>query len=77
MWQLHMKAPADQEWVQVASFETVTAAARRIREIEGCASGGIFLEMHVEIDFGTDEDAFSILHHTGRKALYGIRRRRN
>jgi hypothetical protein len=32
--------------------------------------------MYFEIDFGDDEEAFSVLHHTGRRALYGIRRSR-
>lgn len=76
MRQLSMTNAA-QEWIMIDNFETVTAVARRIRETEGRLSGGIFLEMHVEIDFGTDEDAFSVLPHTGRNALYGIRRRRN
>jgi hypothetical protein len=76
MWQLKMTNPA-KEWIEVGSFDTVTEAARRIREIEGRPDGGIFLEMFVEIDFGTDEEAFGVLHHTGRLALYGIRRRVN
>ena len=75
MWQLKMTNAA-KEWVEVGTFDTVSAAARRIREIEGRPSGGIFLEMYVEINFGTDEDAFSVLHHTGRRGLYGIRRSR-
>jgi hypothetical protein len=25
----------------------------------------------------TDEEAFSVLHHTGRRALYGVKRRMN
>jgi SAM-dependent MidA family methyltransferase len=65
------KTNAAKEWVDVATFESFTAAARRIREIEGHPSGGIFLE----IDFGNDEEAFSVPHHSGRRALYGIRRR--
>jgi hypothetical protein len=73
MWQLSMTNAA-KEWTSVGTFETVTAAARRIRELEGRTSGGVFLELHVEIDFGTDEEAFSTLHHTGQRALYGIRR---
>jgi hypothetical protein len=74
MWQLSMTNAA-KEWIPVGTFDSVTAAARRIREIEDRPSCGIFLEMFV--NFGTDEDAFSVLHHTGRKALYGIRRRAN
>jgi hypothetical protein len=76
MWQLSMTNGA-KEWFEVGRFDTVTAAARRIREIEGRSRGGIFLELHVEIDFGTDEEAFSVLHHSGQRALYGIRRRTN
>jgi hypothetical protein len=76
MWQLKMTNAA-KEWTDVGNFETVTEAARRIRELEGRPDGGIFLEMFVEIDFGTDDDAFSCLQYSGRKALYGIRRRVN
>lgn len=47
MWKLMMTNPA-KEWVEAGSFETVTAAARRIREIEGRATGGIFLSMLIE-----------------------------
>ena len=75
MWQLKMTNAA-QEWVEVGTFDTVSTAARRIREIEGRPSGGIFLEMYVEIDSGTDEEAFSVLHHTGSRGLYEIRRSR-
>ena len=41
MWQL-MVTNAAREWVADGSFDTVTAAARRIREIEGRATGGYF-----------------------------------
>lgn len=75
MWQLHM-TNADRQWVMVASFETVTAAARRIREIEGGATGGIFLRIYVEIDFGSDDEALGHLEYKGRKALYVIKRPR-
>jgi hypothetical protein len=76
MWQLKMTNAA-KEWVEVGAFDTVTDAARRIREIEGRPSGGIFLEMFVEIDAGTDAEAFNVLPHTGKQALYGIKRRVN
>ena len=72
-----MKDATAKDWIEVGVFDTVTAAARRIREIEGRERGGIFLEMYVEIDFGNDEEAFSVFHHTGKRALYGIRRRVN
>jgi hypothetical protein len=76
MWQLSMTNAA-KEWTTVGSFKTVTAAARRIREIEGYPNAGVFLELHIDTELGTDLEAFSVLHHTGRKALYSIRRRRN
>jgi hypothetical protein len=76
MWQLMMTNTA-KEWVDAGNFETVTAAARRIREIEGRATGGIFLSMLVEIDYGSDEEAFGHLEHKGQAALYVIKRRTN
>ncbi|KAA5609574.1 hypothetical protein [Rhodovastum atsumiense] len=64
------------EWVEAGTFESVTAAARRIREIEGI-SGNLFLQMLIEPDFGTDAEAFAHLEYTGKQALYVIKRRVN
>jgi hypothetical protein len=75
MWQLS-KTNAAKEWTNIGTFDSVTAAARRIREIEGYPNTGVFLELHVDTALGTDEEAFAVLHHTGRRALYGIRRNR-
>jgi hypothetical protein len=44
MWQLKMTNAA-KEWIEVATFDTVTAAARRIRELEGYPTTGVFLEL--------------------------------
>jgi hypothetical protein len=57
--------------------QTVTAAARRIREIEGRSTGGLFLSMLVEIDYGNDDEAFGHLEYKGQRALYVIKRRIN
>ena len=75
MWQLKMTNAA-KEWIEVGTFETVTTAARRIRELESYPFTGVFFEIHVDTILGTDEEAFRLLHHTGRRALYGIRRSR-
>lgn len=74
-WQLKMTNAA-KEWIEVGTFDTVTAAARRIRELESYPITGVFFEMYVDTTLGTDEEAFGVLHHTGRRALYGIRRGR-
>ena len=76
MWQLSMTNAA-KEWISIGTLESVTAAARRIREIEGYPHTGVFLELHVDATLGTDDEAVGVLHHTGRRALYGIRRRTN
>jgi hypothetical protein len=75
MWHLKMTNAA-KEWIEVGAFDTVTAAARRIRELEAYPTTGVFFEVHVDTVLGTDEEAFGVLHHTGRRALYGIRRSR-
>jgi hypothetical protein len=74
MWQLMMTNTA-REWVFAGSFESVTAAARRIREMEGSATGGIFLRMLVEIDYGSDDEAFGHLEYKGQHTAYVIKRR--
>ncbi|HTV30489.1 MAG TPA: hypothetical protein VMF32_22280 [Xanthobacteraceae bacterium] len=75
MWQLKMTNAA-KEWTEVGTFETLSAAARRIRELEDRAANGLFLEFYVDTDLATDEEALSIFHYTGKRALYGIRRSR-
>jgi hypothetical protein len=76
MWQLMMTNTA-KEWVEAGSFETVTAAARRIRELEDYPVAGMFLETYVDTEHGSDEDALGRLEHTGRRAIYVIKRRVN
>ena len=77
MWQLAMKTPADKDWMPVGTFATVTEAARRIVELEGIPKAGLFLEFYVETnEYGTDEEALRVFHHTGKRALYGIKRSR-
>ena len=74
MWQLKMTNAA-KEWIEVGSFETVTAAARRITELDDRTVNGIFLEFYVDTtELGTDEEAFRVLHYTGHRAVYGIKR---
>ena len=76
MWQLKMTNAA-KEWVDIDTFATVTEAARRIAELEDIPKNGLFLEFYVETnEFGTDEEAFRVLHYTGKRALYGIKRSR-
>ena len=66
MWQLTMKTPADKDWLPVATFATVTEAARRIVELEGMPTNGLFLEFYVETNkFGTDDEAFRVFQYTG------------
>jgi hypothetical protein len=49
-------------------------AARRIIEIEDYPVLYIFLEMHVSTTAASDEEAFGHLEHTGRPALYVVKR---
>ena len=74
MWQLRV-TNAEKEWIDVGTFATVTEAARRIAELEDIPKNGLFLEFYVETnEFGTDEEALRVFHHTGKRALYGIKR---
>jgi hypothetical protein len=74
MWQLKMTNAA-KEWVEVGTFDTVTEATRRIRELEDSDANGLFLEFYVETGhYGTDDEALRVFHYTGKRALYGIRR---
>jgi len=46
---------AAKEWIDLGTFDTVTAAARRIRELQSYPMTGVFFETHVDTVFGTDE----------------------
>jgi hypothetical protein len=69
-----MTTNSDREWVQDGLFETVKQAASRIRQLEDYPAAGIFFQVLVETEFGTDEEALSHLEHTGRRALYVVKR---
>ena len=76
MWRLKMTNPA-REWIDAGDFETVTAAAQRIREIEAYPVTGVFLQMYVDTALGSDEESFSHLEHTGKRALCVVQRQVN
>ena len=76
MWRLKRTDPA-REWIDAGDFETVTAAAQRIREIEAYPVTGVFLRMYVDTVHGSDEESFGHLEHTGQRALYVIKRQMN
>ena len=59
-------------------FESPTAAARRIIELEEYLITGVFFEMLIETKGGSDEEAFDHLEHTDRNTerCYVIKRHR-
>lgn len=65
---------ADAKWIEIGAFDTVKEAAQRIRELEGYPVTGVFLEILVETERGSDEEFFGYLEHTGRDALYAVKR---
>jgi len=73
MWKL-MATNATREWVQDGVFETLKQAAMRIQQLEDYLTGGVFFQVHVETEFGTDEEALGHLEPTGRRALYVVKR---
>ena len=68
MWELHMARGGS--WRKIGEFESVTAAASQIIEIEGDLPGGcIFFRILIETLGGANErTAFNYLEHTGRNA---------
>jgi hypothetical protein len=77
MWELKMTNAA-KEWTDAGTFETLAGAAGRIIELEGYPTHGVFLNFHVLAGSipDSDEEALRVFHHTGKRALYGIRRAR-
>jgi hypothetical protein len=78
MWELHM-ARRGGSWRKIGEFESVTAAASQIIEIEGDPLGScIFFRILIETLSGADERAaFNYLEHTGRNtdSSYVVKRR--
>ena len=56
MWRL-MMTNAAKEWIEAGGFETLTAAARRIRELEDYPVTGVFLEAYCDTELGSDDAA--------------------
>jgi hypothetical protein len=65
MWQLKT-AERGEPWTHVGTYDTVTAAARRIIELEGYPVSAIFFELLIETKTDDEQEAFAHLEHTGR-----------
>ena len=76
MWHLHMTNNRN-EWVHDGDFETVTAAARRIRETEAYPVTGLFFEIQVDTAHDSDKDSFGHREPIGRRAAYVVKSRMN
>jgi hypothetical protein len=67
MWHLKM-AERGGEWVTIGSYETVASATRKLIELEGYTSYGVFFDIYIEIGPGahSETEAFGHLEHTGK-----------
>jgi hypothetical protein len=65
MWRLSMAMPGE-AWATIDNFDSVTAAAEKIRALESYPVSGIFLEVLIETAHGDEGEAFGHLEHTGR-----------
>jgi hypothetical protein len=67
MWHLKM-AERGGASVTVGTFETVTAATKKLMELEGYTSYGVFFEIYIETGPGahSEQEAFGHLEHTGK-----------
>lgn len=78
MWELHM-AGRGGSWRKIGEFESVTAAASQIVEIEGDPPGScIFFRILIEtLSEDYERAAFNYLEHTGRNTdnSYVVKRR--
>ncbi len=75
MWRL-MTTTRGKEWTEVGIFETMTAAARRIRQIEDYDNPFFFLRVGVYTDDLDDAEALRHFEHDGKKAFYVIKRQK-
>lgn len=66
MWRLSM-AERGKAWTTIGEFETVTAVAQKLIELEGYPVSGVFFELLVDTKTGTDKEAFQHLEHTGKR----------
>ncbi len=73
MWRLEFMK-ADKKMVEAGRFDSVTAAAGRIRELEEYPAMSVIFTVYVDPVHGTDEKAFAHLEHQGRRATYVVKR---
>jgi hypothetical protein len=68
MWHLWM-ADKDKQRITVGRFETVTAAAQKIIELENYPVSGVFFDILIEtgVGAGSQREAFGHLEHTGKR----------
>jgi hypothetical protein len=78
MWQLKT-ADRGEPWTDLGQFDSVTAAARKIIDLEEYPVTAVFFELLIETKAGNEEAAFDYLEHTGRKTerCYVVKRVRH
>ena len=77
MWHLKM-ARRGGAWITVDNFETVAAAAKKIQELEGDGSYGVFFQIYIETGPGaqSEQESLGHLEHDGKNtgACYVVKR---
>ena len=64
MWQLRT-ADRGEPWTDLGEFDSVTAATRKIIELEEYPVTAVFFQMLVETKGDHEQEAFAHLEHTG------------
>jgi len=72
-WQIY-RTGDEGELVPSGTTGTLSAAARRIIEMEAAGAEGITFQIHVDTCFRTDQQAFDHLEYKGKHAFYVVRR---
>lgn len=74
MWQLYRTNDVG-EWTLVETVSALSAAVRRIIELEDAPVDGLHLEAYVSAMTSSDPDAIDHLEFTGKATAYAIKRR--
>lgn len=75
MWNLEViEQGQSKDWRREGTFATLKDAAKEIIRLENMPVTGLFLQMHVETNFGEDEEFLELFIFDGKNSSYTIRK---
>lgn len=75
MWNLEAANRSDKgKWKRIDTFLSLQEAVREIIRLENLPVEGLFLQTHIETNYGDDEEFLSLFTFDGKESIYTLKK---